>query len=288
MTECEYHPGAEAEIKCSRCGRDICANCIRDVVRTSLGRTKQNPVEAQECVFCHSKSSRAGGKSFLFVLSAVLAFMVFNITRYFITGEIIFFDIVSFVITGVVILFFFTVSLLIVVKGGRDWYNTDRLELINGLTWKHKGDEEITINELLELPPDKMEKHVDFIINELKTSQEVIQVRGIVKSKDWVQKDVFNLLIYFGKDIEHWCWRNDLSEKNAKRVALVFVYLIGKKLMGREKIDILFDKCPFIENGTIDKFLLTVKQAKKYNLHRQRAEKLPEKQQVTVKKLNPV
>ena len=128
--------------------------------------------------------------------------------------------------------------------------STILLSFLKTIKWKTTGDVNVTINELLELPKEKLNQRVEDIYRELTVflPDAGIKESGWLKksfeSNVWTLDNLGAIFTYLKRHIEYWSWRTDLSEASKNRVAFAFSYLIAVRHVGKENADEIVKNAP--------------------------------------------
>lgn len=267
LNECAYHPGVQAHVKCLRCKRPICdADRRLPPSEINLGPSERKKHLGEVLSFCplcvtteQAEESSAG----LYLVSIEgIAYLVILVI-YLFTGKVVVFgSVLVLVIMGIITTLLFAIALL----GGENEAKKDRedmIEFLKTLKWKTPGNANVTVNQLLELPPSKMKKRIEEICYELsflpntKKLKECAILKKTLESSQWTLNNMGVVFSYFKKNIEFWSWRADLSEANKNRVAYAFTYLIAVRHLGKKQAYDIVQKAPsgFVQANMLPQLL---------------------------------
>lgn len=254
MTQCAYHPDQEASTECQRCKRPICEGDKRSYLSMECDRKRhleQNLVLTlcPLCVTMEEQEEGSHGIMFGSVIGIIyLIILAISIAK----GRVVVFgSVLVLVIIGVIVALLFLI-MLFGHKRQRKSARADMMKFLKGLKWKAPGNANVTINELLEMPPDKLRQRAKEIYHELTTYFPVSDMglkweaamKKTLESNSWTFNDLSLMFSYYKKNIEYWSWRTDLTEASKNRVAYAFAYLTAVEHVGREEADRIARSAP--------------------------------------------
>lgn len=267
MIECAYHPGVQANVKCLRCKRPICdADRRLPHTEVNLGPTEKEKHLGEVlsfCPLCITAEQSEEGSAVLYLMSIVGIAYLIILGIYLFTGKVVVFgSLLVLIIMGIIIALLFFIALFGGQSEAKD-AKDDMIEFLKTIKWKTPGNANVTVNKLLELPPEKMKNRIEEIYNELsmlpniKKLKEYAMLKKTFESSEWTLNNISVVFTYFKNNIEYWSWRADLTETCKNRVAFAFAYLIAVRHIGKKQAYDIIQKAPsgFVQSTMLPQVL---------------------------------